>query len=106
MAKLKKRKPVAAKEYCSIRLNMEDEEKLIIEVEKESDKGIGIRLDSDIHEFSFIVSKKVLRKLAVAIMRYLKTGEQGCFYYDEFLIGHGNDQKEFPAQEIIDQYPF
>ena len=82
------------------------EKKLIIEVELEERGSVNIRIDSSYHDFSFVISPDALKKLAVCINRYFQKAEQGCFYYDKFLIGLGSAQKEYPAKEILSQHGF
>jgi DNA polymerase III sliding clamp (beta) subunit (PCNA family) len=93
-------------DFC---LNHEGDEKLIIEVEQSLNEKQGIvnvRLDSEKANFSFLISKKALKKLVVAGIRYLKDEEQGCFNHDKFRIGLGDRQKVFSAKEILSQHPF
>ena len=89
------------------RLDARDHKKLIIEVRRATgtgDRAAEVSLDCDEGAFSFVVSDKALKKLGVCILRYFK-GEEGLFYENEFCIGQGNEQKVFPASEILDQYP-
>jgi hypothetical protein len=84
-----------------------DEKLMIIEMEG---RGIGgkkkcaeVRLSTREDEFVFLLTPENLKKLVVCGIRYLKN-EPGYFYGDHFHVGHGSEQKEFPAKDILKQY--
>jgi hypothetical protein len=91
----------------TIDLDFENAKDLIVEVKEGFKKTLAtVRIDGGANSFEFSVHRDILQKLVVCAMRLLKGEPTGCFYGKEkFLVGIGDEQKEFKAREILTKYP-
>ena len=93
---------------CSLEINLSERPVEVVAIDGplgNDGGGARVRFEGDFGDIVIALSDKDLRRLAVCIVRHLREEPEGCFINGKFLIGIGDKQKQFPAQEILEQYP-
>jgi len=90
-------------------LFLDEGEKVIISIKThtyidDNDKDVEnakININTDDSNLEISISKDDLKKLIIAGKKFLESGKDTCFYYDEFHIGDIGDQETIPAKEVL-----